>query len=112
MTDTRYSFASPRESLRDFRAADRDSLSTVNKKIIFISFLGTSLEFYDFTLYGIFASAIATHFFPAENEMLSLLAAFGAFAAGFVFSPTLAAMLLPPTKSSRHEAHWLIALQR
>jgi MHS family proline/betaine transporter-like MFS transporter len=57
------------------------------KKIIFISFLGTSLEFYDFTLYGIFASAIATHFFPAENEMLSLLAAFGAFAAGFIMRP-------------------------
>lgn len=57
------------------------------KKIIFISFLGTSLEFYDFTLFGIFASAIATHFFPIENEMLSLLAAFGAFAAGFVMRP-------------------------
>lgn len=57
------------------------------KKIIFISFLGTALEFYDFTLYGIFASAIASHFFPAENGTLSLLFAFGAFAAGFIMRP-------------------------
>jgi MHS family proline/betaine transporter-like MFS transporter len=57
------------------------------KKISFISFLGTSLEFYDFTLFGIFAGSIASHFFPANNEIISLLAAFGAFAAGFIMRP-------------------------
>ncbi|GAA5015746.1 MFS transporter [Acinetobacter puyangensis] len=55
------------------------------------SFLGLSagnfLEWLDFTLYGYFALAIAHNFFPAENEILSTLAAITTFAVGFLVRP-------------------------
>ncbi|MCH7394103.1 MFS transporter [Acinetobacter dispersus] len=60
---------------------------SINKR----SFLGLSagnfLEWLDFTLYGYFALAIAYNFFPAENEILSTLAAITTFAAGFLVRP-------------------------
>ncbi len=41
------------------------------------------MEWYDFTVYGYFAAVIGRQFFPAEDPVSSLLAAFGVFAAGF-----------------------------
>jgi len=66
-------------------------MQTENKTINRRSFLGLSagnfLEWLDFTLYGYFALAIAHNFFPAENEILSTLAAITAFAIGFLVRP-------------------------
>jgi MHS family proline/betaine transporter-like MFS transporter len=45
------------------------------------------MEWYDFAVYGYFAVVIGQHFFPAENPAVSLIAAFGAFAAGFLVRP-------------------------
>ncbi|MCP4932821.1 MAG: MHS family MFS transporter, partial [bacterium] len=45
------------------------------------------LEWYDFGVYGFFASIIAVKFFPSENPTVSLVAAFGTFAAGFLMRP-------------------------
>ncbi len=58
-----------------------------HRKIIGISVLGTMLEFYDFTLYAIFISTFSQYFFPETSQIASLLAAFGAFAAGFIMRP-------------------------
>jgi MFS transporter, MHS family, proline/betaine transporter len=58
-----------------------------HRKIIGISVLGTMLEFYDFTLYAIFITTLSQHFFPETSHIASLLAAFGAFAAGFIMRP-------------------------
>jgi len=49
--------------------------------------IGNVLEWYDFAVYGYFAPIIAHQFFPAEDPTISLIAAFGAFAAGFVMRP-------------------------
>ena len=49
--------------------------------------MGNVLEWYDFGVYGFFASIIATQFFPSDNPSVSLIAAFGAFAAGFLMRP-------------------------
>ncbi len=63
-------------------------MATMKKsKIIFTSILGTVLEFYDFTLYGVFAAILAKVYFPAHSDTASLLAAYGAFLAGFVMRP-------------------------
>ena len=59
----------------------------MNKKVLISSFLGNALEFYDFTLYGVFASLLAVQFFPASNPFNSLLASWGAFAIGFLMRP-------------------------
>lgn len=54
--------------------------------------MGNVLEWYDFGVYGFFASIIAVQFFPSDNPTVSLIAAFGAFAAGFMMRPVGAAI--------------------
>lgn len=58
-----------------------------NKKIILASMFGNALEFYDFTLYGVFTAIIATHYFPGDNETSKLLFSLAAFAVGFFTRP-------------------------
>ncbi|QIW10498.1 MFS transporter [Francisella sp. LA112445] len=48
---------------------------------------GNIIEWYDFSLYGYFATIIAVEFFPKINHWVALISAFGAFAAGFVARP-------------------------
>ncbi len=48
---------------------------------------GNFLEQYDFFLFGIYASYIGQAFFPAADKTSELLAAFGAFGAGFLMRP-------------------------
>jgi MHS family proline/betaine transporter-like MFS transporter len=51
---------------------------------------GTTLEWYDFTLYAYLTPVISELFFPKEvtgSELGSLLASFGVFAAGFLVRP-------------------------
>lgn len=55
--------------------------------VIASSSLGTALEFYDFTLYGVFAGIIAQLYFPTTDLTASLIASWGAFAAGFLMRP-------------------------
>jgi MHS family proline/betaine transporter-like MFS transporter len=35
------------------------------------------MEWYDFSIYGYFAAVIGRHFFPAQDAVSSLMAAFG-----------------------------------
>ena len=48
---------------------------------------GNILEWYDFAIYGFFAPVLGQLFFPAEDPTTSLIASFGAFAAGFFMRP-------------------------
>lgn len=57
------------------------------RRTIIAGIVGNILEWYDFGVYGFFAAIIATHFFPSDNPSISLIAAFGAFAAGFLMRP-------------------------
>ena len=45
------------------------------------------MEWYDFGVYGFIAAIIGKQFFPATDELSSTIAAFGAFAAGFLARP-------------------------
>ncbi len=54
--------------------------------------VGNVLEWYDFAIYGYFAPIIARQFFPSEDPTVSLIASFGAFAAGFLMRPVGAAL--------------------
>ena len=49
--------------------------------------IGNTLEWYDFAVYGFMASVLASHFFPSDEEVTSLLAAFAAFGVGFAARP-------------------------
>ncbi len=48
---------------------------------------GNVLEWYDFALYGSFATLFSRLFFPHQNAFLALLETFGAFAIGYVTRP-------------------------
>jgi len=48
---------------------------------------GHTIEWYDFGVYAFVASNIARQIFPSDNEVASLLAAFGAFGVGFLARP-------------------------
>jgi metabolite-proton symporter len=54
---------------------------------------GNFLEMYDFIIYGYYATYIARTFFPADNEFVSLMAAFLAYGAGFLIRPIGAVVL-------------------
>ncbi|HSI02259.1 MAG TPA: MFS transporter [Reyranella sp.] len=49
--------------------------------------IGNVLEWYDFAIYGYFASVIGKTFFPHEDPLAQLLSAYGIFAIGFVVRP-------------------------
>ncbi len=57
------------------------------RRIIVAGIAGNVMEWYDFAIYGYFARTIGQLYFPSEDPVLSLLAAYGAFAAGFLMRP-------------------------
>jgi len=56
-------------------------------RIVLLASLGGTLEFYDFVIFGIFARDIADALFPSGSPLVSLMASFAAFAAGYLARP-------------------------
>ncbi len=56
-------------------------------RVIISCMIGNALEWYDFALYGYFATTIGQLFFPELSTFASLMATFGIFAAGFIMRP-------------------------
>ena len=61
--------------------------SSGSRRVILAGLIGNVMEWYDFAVYGYFASVIGPLFFPSDDPTISLIAAFGAFAAGFLVRP-------------------------
>ena len=58
------------------------------KRVILATFLGTTIEWYDFFLYGITAALVFNKlFFPTLDPLAGTLSAYGTFAVGFVARP-------------------------
>jgi MHS family proline/betaine transporter-like MFS transporter len=82
------------------------------KKALLAGAIGNVLEWYDFALYGYFAPVFAALFFPSEDPSVSLVAAFGVFAIGFLARP-LGALLFGywgDTVGRREALAWSIIL--
>lgn len=60
---------------------------TSDRRRVIAGIVGNVLEWYDFAVYGFFAATIGKQFFPSDDPSTSLIAAFGAFAAGFLMRP-------------------------
>jgi MHS family shikimate/dehydroshikimate transporter-like MFS transporter len=60
-----------------------------NTRSIFLaSFIGTTIEQYDFLLFGTMAAIVFNRlFFPALDPLIGTIAAFGSFAVGFLARP-------------------------
>lgn len=56
-------------------------------RIILASIIGNILEWYDFALFGLFATLIAQNFFPKEDARTALIGSFGVFAVGYFMRP-------------------------
>jgi len=55
---------------------------------VIASTIGTTIEWYDFFLYGTAAALIFPKlYFPSDNEFLSQISAFGTFTVGFLARP-------------------------
>ena len=67
-------------------SASKD-ISGQNRLVLAAGFVGNILEWYDFAVYGFFAATIGNLFFPSVEPTTSLIASFGAFAAGFLMRP-------------------------
>ena len=63
------------------------SKSVRDRHAIIAGVAGNVMEWYDFSVYGYFAANIGRHFFPTQDAVSSLIAAFGVFAAGFLMRP-------------------------
>jgi MFS family permease len=57
------------------------------KKKIIGAFLGTVVEYYDYSLYGFSASIIALKFFPELEKIQSLMYVFGIYAISYISKP-------------------------
>lgn len=53
-------------------------------RALVLSGLGGTLEFYDFIVFALLASYISTQFFPADNEVISLIETFVTFSIGYL----------------------------
>jgi len=56
-------------------------------RLTLVGLIGNVMEWYDFAVYGYFAVIIGQLYFPSKNPTISLIASFGAFAAGFLARP-------------------------
>ncbi len=56
-------------------------------RVIVLSSLGGALEFYDFVIYSMFAQYIGGAFFPATDQLDSLMYSFSVFAVGYLARP-------------------------
>ncbi|WP_249316950.1 MFS transporter [Bacillus sp. FJAT-50079] len=62
--------------------------SREHRKVALASFIGTTIEWYDFYLYGTAAALVfPALFFPQFDPLYGTLAAFGSYAAGFIARP-------------------------
>jgi MHS family proline/betaine transporter-like MFS transporter len=67
--------------------ATSDRITKAGWRIVLLASLGGTLEFYDFVVFGVFARDIAQAIFPATSPIVSLMASFAAFAAGYLARP-------------------------
>ena len=63
------------------------------RRIVFSSSVGNALEWFDFLVYGYFATIIATQFFPLHDKWLSTMLAIATFGISFLMRPLGAVVL-------------------
>jgi MHS family proline/betaine transporter-like MFS transporter len=65
----------------------RDGTRSQHGRVVIAATVGTFVEYYDITLYGILAVYLARHFFPQGDPTAALLATFAIYALGFAVRP-------------------------
>lgn len=69
-------------------AADHAEAARALRRVVVASVIGTTIEWYDFFLYGIVAGLVFNHvFFPETSPWMGTMLAYATFAVGFVARP-------------------------
>ena len=69
-------------------AFESDAISTQRRRVGWSAFLGTVIEYYDFTLYGLLGPVVFDKiFFPKTDPMVATLVVLSIYAVGFVGRP-------------------------
>ena len=69
-------------------AFENDAISTQRRRVGWSAFLGTVIEYYDFTLYGLLGPVVFDKiFFPKTDPMVATLVVLSIYAVGFVGRP-------------------------
>jgi MHS family proline/betaine transporter-like MFS transporter len=61
--------------------------SSMRRRVVLASTIGNALEWFDFTVFGLFVGVIGRQFFPTGDPSSSVLLAFATFGAAFVARP-------------------------
>jgi MFS family permease len=70
------------------RVFDSDAMATQRRRVGWSAFLGTVIEYYDFTLYGLLGPVVFDKiFFPKTDPMVATLVVLSIYAVGFVGRP-------------------------
>ena len=64
-----------------------EEANRTRRKVVAAGIAGNVMEWYDFAVYGYFARTIGSLYFPSDDPKVSLIVAYGAFAAGFLMRP-------------------------
>jgi len=62
-------------------------MAQMRRRVVISSTIGNALEWFDFTVFGLFAGIIGKLFFPADNPSSSLLLTFATFGIAFAARP-------------------------
>ncbi|MFZ4115836.1 MAG: MFS transporter [Chthoniobacterales bacterium] len=62
-------------------------LNKEQRRIVVLASVGGMLEFYDFTIYGLFATYFAEQFFPSNNSFTTIISTYAVFFIGYVARP-------------------------
>jgi MHS family proline/betaine transporter-like MFS transporter len=68
-------------------AMKSEAMALMRRRVVISSTIGNALEWFDFTVFGLFAGIIGKLFFPADNPSSSLLLTFATFGIAFAARP-------------------------
>ena len=69
------------------------SSTASRRRAVLAATIGNTLEWYDFLIYGFLAATIGKLFFPAEQELTSLLLSVATFGVGAIMRPVAGVVL-------------------
>jgi MHS family proline/betaine transporter-like MFS transporter len=64
-----------------------EAMAQMRRRVVVSSTIGNALEWFDFTVFGLFAGVLGRLFFPADNPSSSLLLTFATFGIAFAARP-------------------------
>jgi MHS family proline/betaine transporter-like MFS transporter len=64
-----------------------EGMALMRRRVVISSTIGNALEWFDFTVFGLFASVLSKLFFPSDNPSSSLLLTFATFGIAFAARP-------------------------